>query len=154
MRLRWGIFLVMGLMILLYAAARFGLQLGAVRVESRVHGAFSGHAQWMADITVVLLTIAFFQLTRMLGRLATGDLFSAEAVGHFRGFALWLLITALFGLAGPIVSPFLSGDQARGMHFLLDFQKLLMVAVTLVLFLLARLLERARRLDEEVREFV
>jgi hypothetical protein len=29
-----------------------------------------------------------------------------------------------------------------------------MVGVTLVLFLLARLLERARRLDEEVREFV
>jgi hypothetical protein len=149
-----GIFLVMALMVLLYAAARLGLQFGAVKVESRVHGGLPGHGQWMADVTVVLLTIAFFQLTRMLGRLAAGDLFSAAAVGHFRSFALWLLITALFGLAGPIVSPLLAGERAGGFHFLLDFQKLLMVAVTLVLFLLARLLERARRLDEEVREFV
>jgi hypothetical protein len=153
-RLRIAIFAVMALMVILYGAARFGVQLGGARVEARVHGQDPSTARLMADITLVLLVVAFFQLTRMLGRLASGEMFTAQVIGHFRGFALWLLLTALFGLAGPLVASLLSNGAANHFQFVLDFQKLLLVAVTLVLFLLARLLERARRLEEENREFV
>ena len=153
-RLRIAIFAVMAAMVILYGAARFGLQLGAARVEARLHGQDPASALLIADVTLLLLVVAFFQLTRMLGRLASGERFSAEVIGHFHSFSLWLLLTALFGLAAPIVAPLVTGAGATSLHFVLDFQKLLMVAITLVLFLLARLLERARRLEEEMREFV
>ena len=153
-RLRVAIFAVMALMFILYSAARFGVQLGGAKIESRVHGQDPSTAKLMADVTLLLLVVAFFQLTRMLGRIASGELFTAQVIGHFRGFALWLLITALFGLAGPLAVSLLAVGSANHLQFVLDFQKLLLVAVTLVLFLLARLLERARAIDEEVREFV
>jgi len=153
-RLRISIFAVMALMVILYGAGRFGVQLGGATVEARVHGQDPSTAMLMADVTLALLVVAFFQLTRMLGRIASGDMFTAQVIGHFRSFALWLLITALFGLAGPLVAPLLAHGGANHFQFVLDFQKLLLVAVTLVLFLLARLLERARRLEEENREFV
>ena len=153
-RLRVAIFAVMALMVILYSAARFGVQLGGAKIESRVHGQDPSTAKLMADVTLLLLVVAFLQLTRMLGRIASGELFTAQVIGHFRGFALWLLITALFGLAGPLAVSLLAVGRANHLQFVLDFQKLLLVAVTLVLFLLARLLERARAIDEEVREFV
>ena len=153
-RMRIGIFAVMALMVILYGAGRFGLQLGGAKVEARVHGQDPSTAMLMADGTLLLLVVAFYQLTRMLGRIASGEMFTAQVIGHFRGFALWLLITALFGLAGPLAASLVASGGANHFEFVLDFQKLLLVVVTLVLFLLARLLERARRLEEENREFV
>ncbi len=37
----------------------------------------------------------------MLGRLAAGDLFAPGVTGAFRGFAFWLLLSAVVGIAGP-----------------------------------------------------
>ncbi|HEX6219085.1 MAG TPA: DUF2975 domain-containing protein [Sphingomicrobium sp.] len=153
-RLRIAIFAVMAVMVILYGAARFGLQFDAARVEARAHSLDAATGRLIADVTLLLLVVAFFQLTRMLGRLASGERFSGEVIGYFRSFAFWLLLTALFGLAAQIVAPLINGDGSARFHVVLDFQKLLMVAITLVLFLLARLLERARRLEEEMREFI
>ena len=105
---------------------------------------------------VLLIFVALYQLTAMLRRIACGELFTAGVIGRFRAFALWLLLSALFGLLAPIGLQLLglvpgTGNQIR---VAIDFREVIVVGVTLVLFLLARLLERARGLDEEVREFV
>ena len=155
-RLRWLVFAAMGVMILLYAAARFGVQLGTARVEYQPH-ANRVWAQAIGDVGLLLLIVAMVRLTQMLGRIAAGELFTAGVIGRFRSFAFWLLLMALFGLLAPPLSELLSmppGPGVRRVELRIDFKEVLTVGVTLVLFLLARLLERARRLDEEIREFV
>ena len=154
-RLRWLVLGAMALMVLLYAAARFGVELGNTHVEYRSHSD-PAWSRAIGDISLLLLLVALVRLTQMLGRIAGGELFSARVIGAFRSFAFWLLVMALFGLVAPPLSELLSitpGGENR-VELQIDFQEVLTVGVTFVLFLLARLLERARRLDEEMREFV
>ena len=153
-RLRYGVFAAMAAMVLLYAAGRFGLDIGTAHVEYQSHAA-AAWSRAIGDLSLVLLLVALVRLAQMLRAIAAGDLFSARVIGHFRGFAFWLLLTALFGLIAPPLSQLLSLPSGNHrFEIRIDFQEVLTVGVTLVLFLLARLLERARRLDEEVREFV
>lgn len=140
--------------IVLYGAARLGLQLGELRIEYHGQGD-PASAKAIADIVMVLLLVALFRLAQMLGVIASGELFSAGVIGRFRSFAFWLMLAALFRLFAPAAWALI--EVAQGGHRLeirIDFRDVLTVGVTLVLFLLARLLERARRLDEEMREFV
>ena len=155
-RLRWAVFAAMTIMVLLYAAARFGVRLGAAHVEYRAHGGSNGPGRAIADAGMVLLVIALWRLTQMLGLIASGQLFSAAVIGRFRSFALWLLLMALLGLFAPMAAEMLAGLKAdpHRFAFAIDYRAVLTVGITLLLFLLARLLERARGLDEEVREFV
>jgi hypothetical protein len=154
-RLRWGMWLVWAGILLVYAVGRLGVDLGAVRVASRADAGEDAAPMWMADVVVLLLTVSLYQLNRMLGALAAGDHFSARVIGSFRAFALWLLILALFSIAAPTVLALLSGPNPAG-HYELKFQlhDLLTLGITLILFLVARLLERARAIDEEMREIV
>jgi hypothetical protein len=154
-RLRLAIFAAMALMILVYVAARFDLRLGQLRFEDR-HGAGTPYGSLIAAGSMVLLLIALFRLTQMLNRIAAGELFSAAVIRHFRGFALWLLLMALFELIAPLAAGVLGATHSYPHHvrLALDLRDLLTVGTTLLLFLLASLLERARRLDEEMREFV
>ena len=154
-RLRWAVFAAMAAIVLLYAAGRFGFPLGGAHVEVRSHGGSPAIAQGIGDITTLLLLVALFRLTQMLGRIADGEMFSAGVIGRFRSFALWLLVMAIFALVAPIAAELLELSQGgHALEIRIDFREVLTVGVTLVLFLLARLLERARRLDEEMREFV
>lgn len=154
-RLRWGVFAVMGAMILIYAAARFGWKLGPAHVEYRGHPGGPAGASLIADATMLLLLLAMFQLTVMLKRIARGELFSVEVIRNFRRFASWLLLMALWELLAPIVLAiaFRPGGPHK-IQMVIDFREVLTLGTTLLLFLIARLLEHARRLDEEVREFV
>jgi hypothetical protein len=153
-RLRMATFATMAVMSLLYVAARFGLQLGQAHVEYRLHQPDILVARFFSDAMLILLLVALFRLTQMLARIAAGELFTAEVIGRFRSFALWLLVTALVGLAAPLIAGLIAPAGGHRLMLALDFEKIVTVGVTLVLFLLARLLERARRLDEEMREFV
>jgi hypothetical protein len=154
-RLRWAVFAAMAVAVFLYAAARFGLQFGEMRIEYHGQGADPASARTIADASMLLLLVALFRLTQMLGRIAAGELFSAGVIGRFRSFAFWLMLAALFRLFAPAASALLGVAQGgRGLEIRIDFRDVLTVGVTLVLFLLARLLERARRLEEEIREFV
>ncbi|WP_197018354.1 DUF2975 domain-containing protein [Sphingomonas sp. URHD0057] len=153
-RLRVFVFAAMSMIALVYVAARLNLQLAHAHVEYRLHG--TPYEQWTAAGSVALLLIALFHLTRMLGLIAAGEMFGVNVVRHFRGFASWLLAMALFEFAAPIVAMFTAASASRS-HLLrlnIDLRDALTVAITLLLFLLARLLERARRLDDEMREFV
>lgn len=155
-RLRWGVWATIILMASLYAAARFGVDTGTVRLERHQSGVDTPAARAIGDVSMVLLIAALIRLTQMLGRIARGELFSAGVVAAFRSFAFWLLLMALIGLIAPpaaqLAQAALGGPPRIEMR--IDFRAVLTVGVTLVLFLIARLLERARGIDEENRAFV
>lgn len=154
-RLRWIVLAALAVMILLYLAARFRLEIGGAHVEYHEDGPNLEWTRAIGDISLILLTVALFRLTQMLGRIATGEFFTAAVIAHFRSFAWWLLVMSLFGLIAPPLSQLLAVPAgAHRLELKIDFREVLTVGVTLVLFLLARLLERARRIDEEMREFV
>ena len=155
-RLRWAVWIFWACIILAYVAGRLGLSLrGAVEVQAHSTVAESGTPMIVADVTILLLSVALYQLSRMLGAIGEGDLFSARVVGAFRSFAFWLLVLALAWVVAPIVAVFLTGpDEAHRLEFKLQLRDVLTIGIALILFLVARLLERARTLDEEMREFV
>ena len=153
-RLRYTVVVTIVVMVALYVAARFGLKLGQAHIEYRVHGPELSSGRLIGDVTLVLLIIALVRLTQMLALIAAGETFSLAVTGRFRSFASWLLVSASFGLLAPILLSLFVPWGGHRLALVFDFQKILMVGVTLVLFLLARLLERARALDEEVKQFV
>ena len=152
-RLRWAVLVAITFMVGLYLTARFGLPLAGVHI---VHRQSAGSSPLIGDLGIVLLVVALVRLVQMLGAIAAGQLFSTTVVRRFRGFAFWLMLMALIGLLGPIVAEFIraQGEPFSRMQIVLDFRQILTVGVTLLLFLLARLLERARDYEAEAREFV
>ena len=153
--LRLGLFTAMGLMVALYLIARFGIRLGATHVEYRIHGPDLPYVRLIGDVTTLFVLVALFRLTQMLGRIASGEMFSAAVIGRFRSFSFWLLAVALLSVLAPIAGQALRPPAAvHRIELAVDFREILIVEATLVLFLVARLLERARALDEEMREIV
>ena len=155
-RLRLAVWIFWGCVIIAYAAARLGLSLnGAVEVRAHASNIDSGTPMIVADATVLLISVALYQLTSMLGAIAKGDLFSARVVGAFRAFAFWLLLVALVWVIAPIVVVLINGPgEAQQLAFKVQLRDILTIGVSLILFLVARLLERARAIDEEMREIV
>jgi hypothetical protein len=153
-RLRLLVFFAMASVVLIFAAARLDLQLAHAHVEYRLHG--TPYEPYIALGSIVLLVVALFRLTQMLSEIARAQLFGVPVIRHFRGFALWLLLMAVFEFVAPLVAGVLGAGASRPhmVRITIDLRDVLTVGITLLLFLLARLLERARRLDEEMREFV
>lgn len=155
-RLRWAVWIFWALVVVAYVAGRLGLALGGP-VEVKAHSSIgdTGAPMIVADVTILLLSVALYQLSRMLGAIAEGDLFSARVIGAFRAFAFWLLMVAIVWIVAPIVGILLMGPgEPRRLEFRLQLRDVLTVGTALILFLVARLLERARTIDEEMREIV
>jgi len=153
-RLRGAVIGAMAFIGLGCIAAQFDLQFAHAHFEYRLHGTpFEG---WIAAGSIALLLMALLRLTQMLGLMAGGELFTVGVVRRFRAFALWLLLMALFEFASPVVVSLVAPSvaPAHQVRVHVDLRDVLTVGITLLLFLLARLLEQARRLDEEMREFV
>ena len=154
-RLRWAVWIFWGCVVAAYAAGRFGLSLDYFSVQARASVEDAGPLMIIADISILLLTVALWQLSRMLGAIAEGDLFSARVVAAFRAFAFWLLLVALVWVVAPVVAVLLAGPaDGHRFEFRLQLRDILTIGVALILFLVARLLERARTVDEELREIV
>ena len=153
-RLFWVVVAAIAVLTALYLAARFELQLGGARVEHGPHEAAAGTGRWFADLGLILLVIALARLAQMLGAIGRGELFSAYVIRRFRGFAFWLLLMAIVDLASPLLGELLARRAGDPVRLIIDFRQVLTVGVTLLLFLLARLFERARQIDEENREIV
>ena len=154
-RLRWAVWIFWACIVLAYVVGRVGLDTEFLHIRSRIDETSTGPAMLIADATVILLSVALYQLTRMLGAISQGYLFSARVVGAFRAFAFWLLLVALVWIVAPAAVALLAGPDA-GQRIELKFQlrDALTAGVALILFLVARLLERARTIDEEMREIV
>lgn len=154
--LRWAVWVFWICVVAAYLAARLGLALNGA-VEVRAHSSTSdvGAPMVVADISILLLSVALFQLNRMLGAIGEGDLFTARIVGSFRAFAFWLLLVALVWVIAPVVAVMVAGpDESHRLAFKLQLRDILTIGIALILFLVARLLERARTIDEEMREIV
>lgn len=154
-RLRWAVWIVWASIVAVYAVGRLGLGIGALKVQASSAAGSEPAIMAIADLTIVLVTVALWQLSRMLGAIAAGDLFSARVVGAFRAFALWLLIVALAWIVAPILVALAGGAGPEHRYeFKVQLRDLMTIGITLILFLVARLLERARTIDEEMREIV
>ena len=154
-RLRWAVWIFWGCIIAAYVAGRFGLSFDYLRVRAHASVEQTGPLMIIADITILLLSVALWHLGKMLGAIAEGDLFTARVVGAFRAFAFWLLLVALVWIVVPVVAVLLAGPgEGHRLEFKLQLRDILTIGVALILFLVARLLERARRVDEELREIV
>ena len=154
-RLRVAVWIVWACIVLAYVVGRLGLDTEFLRIRSRIDETSSGPAMLVGDASIVLLSVALFQLTRMLAAIGEGDLFSALVVGAFRAFAFWLLLVALVWIVAPIAGALLAGpDAGERIELKFDLRDALTAGVALILFLVARLLERARAIDEENREIV
>ena len=127
-----------------------GLTLGHVHVQLQQHSSLADSIAG-AGLTVVLIEIALLRLTQMLSSVADGDYYSIGVVRHFRGFAMWLLIAGVVRILAGMVQPFTSGPAIM---IGIDLQQALTVGLALLLFLLARLLERAREIEQENREII
>jgi hypothetical protein len=128
-------------------------------VQVTIHdGATIADPRLTGTLVFGLIELALFQLLRMLGRISAGELFSVGVIRHFRGFAFWLMIVALVGVFGRMIATAISGPGLTPgqphIALALDLRNVLTLGITLLLFLLARLLERARQIDEENREIV
>ena len=155
-RLRWLVFVAMTVLAAVYLVARLHLQVSGVHIEYLIHGMDSRVGEIVGDISMALLLISLFVLTQMLRRIAHGELFSAGVVRSFRIFALWLLLLALFQLIAPAALHFaeIAPSGRHELRLAIDMRNILTVGITLLLFLLARLLERARQIEDEMREIV
>ena len=155
LRLRWILLLLWGALVLFYLAGRLGLSAGPLRIETRAEAGDSGALLVVADLSMILLTAALFPLGRMLAAIAAGEFFSARVTASFRAFAMWLLLLALVWIVVPVLATLLDGPGAdQELQFRLQLRDVLTVGITLILFLVARLLERAGAIEEEMREFV
>ena len=155
-RLRLGVLAVFGVVVALILCGHFGIRVGSAPVLLRsqsipIIGTFG-----LADIVLLLIGIAVYWLSEGLRAVATGRLFSKPVVRTFRLFASWMLIAALFNSFAPIVLAATS-PGSPGRHRIMvpvDVRDLLLIALTLLLLLIARMFERARAIEDEMSEIV
>jgi hypothetical protein len=140
----------------LYALGRFGPpQLGPMRIETPA--AAPGWIGLRAtEFALLLFVIAMARLAQMLGAIARGPLFGPQVTRAFRGFAFWLFLAILADVLVPLALA--SGQALRAgtgrVELAFELRDLLMLAGSLFLFLLARIMERARAIESELEEIV
>ena len=140
-----------------FAIDRFGIDFGPW-LQIRRHGAGPQVAVpgWVLDLSILLFLIALAQLARLLGRLRRGEVFTAGVTAAFRAFAAWLLASAVVSVIAPMfaaAATTVAGGSAR-IPVLIDIRQLSYVIAALVLFLIARMLDEAARIEAELREIV
>ena len=155
-RLRLLVLLGIVVVVLLYAIGRFGPpQLGPMRVETQASG-----PGWLGmrvtELALLLFLVAMARLAQMLGAIAKGPLFGPDVTRAFRGFAFWLFLAILADVLAPVAFATAEALQSGGGRVELAFElrDLLMLAGSLFLFLLARIMERARAIEAELEEIV
>lgn len=138
--------------------AGLGLDLGsAVQVRHRSSLGTGVLADGVGAVAALLFAVALIQLIRLLGRIADGELFAAGVTSAFRSFAFWLMLSAIVAIAGPAVAATAAAIGEGGHHpiaIAIDLRDILFLLAGLVMFLVARMLDEAARLDAELREIV
>ena len=155
-RLRLGVLAAFGLVLMLIVFGHFGMRVGGapVMLQSRIAGTTALFG--ISDGVLLILAVAVYWLTEALRSVAAGDLFSRSVVRRFRLFAVWMLIMALFSTVAPMLLA-AGGGGPQGRHrimVVIDVRDLLLIGLTLVILLIARMFERARALEDEMSEIV
>ena len=142
--------------LLLYAAARMGFSPSGTPIVFRSHSIGVPFAAYVGDGIMALLLISIYWLVAALRSIERGGLFAPQTIRLFRRFASWLLVMALFSFIAPILIAAVFFDHKQTHHLMvsLDVRDLLLIGITALLFLLARLLERAGEIEQENREII
>jgi hypothetical protein len=154
--LRIGVLATFALVLLFVICGHFGARIGGapVLLQSRATGIPGPTA--VSDGALLLIGVAVYWLSQGLNAIAAGGLFSAVVVRQFRLFALWMLIAALFSTLAPMAVAAFNPAQP-GHHRLMiviDIRDLLLIGLTLLILLIARMFERARAIQDEMSEIV
>jgi hypothetical protein len=149
----WGIIFTTAAV---YLAARLGVEIANVGLVTQ--GALEGisASMWLArDPSAVLLLLSLWQLSQMLGLIGSGDRFSPAVTRRFRLFALCFFLGAALTFFSPLILNAVANDPADGpLRLPVKLRDLWIMIVTGVLFLVARLLDEAQRLETELEEIV
>jgi Protein of unknown function (DUF2975) len=152
---RWAAIAALVLLISAFIVSRLGLDLGPnVQVVRRTHA--SGHLGAAGDLSALFFAVALVQLIRLLGRLSSGELFAPAVTSAFRTFAFWLMVSAIAGIAAPPIASLMAETtgQAHRIEFRIDLRDVMFLVAGLLMFLVARMLDEATRLDAELKEIV
>ena len=151
---RWLVTLLLGAALLLQLAVLFpGL------THIRLHAyADTNVARVINGLHSVFMIVALVQLILLLRNLEQGDLFSAGVTRRLRAFALFtLLAVATGGLLAPAIAflfPQCGPDGPCVRRFPVDMRGLWSLVTSVIFFLVARLLDEARRIDEDNRQII
>lgn len=154
--LRWLVIAALALTILAFLVSRAGLYLDGHVLIVRQAEADGPAARIVADAAVVLFVVSLVQLIRLLGELSSGKLFAASITRAFRSFAFWMLMSALVAIVGTPLASALSA-AATGtfqLELKISLRDVMYLIAGLVMFLIARMLDEAARLDSELKEIV
>jgi hypothetical protein len=151
---RWIVVALIGVTILLQLPA---LGIGTPHIQMHPAGrTFGGTAIILLHTLFMLLAVV--QLWLMLKHVEQGDLFSAAVTMRLRRFAL-LIVLAVF--SAVILTPLLvllfpecAGGARCIRHFPIDLRAFWTLVIALVFFLVARIIDEARRIDEDNRQII
>jgi hypothetical protein len=156
-RLQLVVIVLLAIAAAAFAINRLGIDLGPwLQIRRHGVGAQTAAPEWVVDLSMLFFLIALVQLARLLGRLRRGEVFTAGVTAAFRAFAAWLLASAVVAVAAPLATAAtatLAAGSAR-IPMLIDIRQLSYVIAALVLFLIARMLDEAARIEAELREIV
>lgn len=109
----------------------------------------------LLGIIGILIVVALLRLARMLGKVAGGSPFGAAA--DLRAFAFCLFLAVLAATFAPALLQFAAqalGAEARQIKLSLGITEVLMLLVTGLLFLVAKLLDEAQRIADDASQIV
>jgi hypothetical protein len=156
--LRWAVLALLPVVALGHLAALAPGLLAHIQVRFSMVG--TEPTAWLTAARLLgglLFLAALLELARMLRRLEHSEMFASPVTALFRRFAgLLLLSIAMATLVQPvlaIIDPCLA-SVACVREIAVDVRGLTMLLMAVLFFLVARLLDEARRLEEENREFV
>jgi hypothetical protein len=146
-----GLAILLALWVLL--TGRMEILGAAVRVEGE--GLPPRAAAGAVALLAVMLILALRRLVRMLRIVEAGRPFGTA--GELHGFAGWLFLTVLAAVLLPPLIHLALGAERGGAHmatFSMSGDQALMLLVTGLLFLVARLLDEAQRLADDHEQIV
>jgi hypothetical protein len=160
---RWLRWLAIGLIVLVEAgfllatamvAGAGGTAGGAVSTGAAELAPWAGATSLL--VFGLLVGIALVHLVRMLGRIERGALFATAR--ELRGFSLWLFLAVLFSILAPpllqLADAWFGGSGAHRATLTADSDDALMLLITGLLALIARLLEAAQEVADEAAQIV
>lgn len=106
-------------------------------------------------IVGILIVVALLRLARMLGKVGGGAPFGAAA--DLRGFAFYLFLAVIAANLGPLLLQFAAaaaGGEAREIRLSFGMSEILMLLVSGLIFLVAKLLDEAQRIADDASQIV
>lgn len=111
-----------------------------------------------AMLTAAPLAVGLWRLMRMLTEIQRGQIFTAVTVRELRGFALFVMISALVGIiAEPLLTvaaALASGADGVSVKLTFDLNDFFILLVSVLLFFVARLFSEAQRIADENEQIV